>query len=1223
MAKMDESTFRNLLPRLEDETVDFKREGYEFGGADKQDKMRKRGQFVKDIIAMYNTPREHDAHVVLGVEKRADGTWRLHGLVDHPDDAMLRDQFKDIVYPRPAFRYEPISIEGKEFAVITIPVDRTTGPCVPSKEVLGLLRRHQLYTREGSQNVAAPSYRQKQIYEWFSGADASSEPIDLGEPAWDAFLRQVDRFDPSLLYILAATRLVANDSTPLSNFGHIDWSFVFDFDPDSSDSGLLSEVEPVLSERRGFHVLVKGNQLPIRAPQSTHWYFARGKRGLKSSLSEGRFLDWQAAYDTDLREQLRALAKATAGRPCRVIAVWDDLTLQNHLQSFLAAVVATFGDTAQIALVHHGAEDEYSSVAAPFEAHICRMPIHQLAYGLSYLRGSQTSHRATFPSSAGAPIEIDDRQLAWLEEEIEVVHRDIGRRPPPGRIAGVDFLRGNEISWYELALRCDVERDQQAKVEARVRDDLRSRIARRINLYHGPGAGGTTLVRRILWQMRNEHPTVILNSCSPETTIERITFIGALTGKSILVEADSAAISESDVDALYALAVARHLPIVILNVCRRFHPPKDHSRAFYLPAELSDHEAAAFVHSLQLAKPDRMRDLKAQLELANPTEKTAFLLALTAFGRDFVGLEGYVAARLDGLNEVQKRVMVYFALAHYYGQQGIRANFFSAVLHTAPAQPLDLAKALPEATLELMVMISPDKWRTAHHLVAEACLQHLLGTHGSERGVWRQRLSASARDFINFAAAACPVVSDEAVELVKRVFVFRDNADVLGTEKAASRGFSRLIKDIPTESGRVETLRELTAAFPNEAHFWAHLGRFYAYTLQEFKSAGEAIDKSILLAPTDNVLHHMKGMAIRGEVYDCIARKESVVDVCELAENASKSFSESRRLNPEDQHGYISEAQMVVRVLDYCGRTTGGDAIVAVTSSSAPDWLRGALEIAEALLAAVRRDRYGEAPSEYEVKCRTDLDILYGRHEEALQRCQNLLDRGVVAPEPIRRQIVWTHLSRAGRNWREVPVQKIRRIVTLLDANLEAEPGDERNMRLWIRAIRYLEPPPTMHRILEQVGYWKANADSLDAIYYLFVLNALEALGDASLARDRMDRALEECRERARYRRNRTNSSEWLGHSDGIARLVPADSLGRWDRDTDYWQDSSTLSRQAGTIIRIRGPHAGEIELAGGVRAFFVPGRSGHARDRDENKGVTCHVGLSYEGPRAWAVETA
>ena len=117
---MDSSVFEALLPRIEGDTIDFKERGYDFSG-EKEESERKRAQFVKDIISMYNTPRSEPGCIVLGVEKHPDGSYTLKGLAQHVDDAVLQDKLSNCIYPFPAFTYEPIIYNGLHFAVIVVP----------------------------------------------------------------------------------------------------------------------------------------------------------------------------------------------------------------------------------------------------------------------------------------------------------------------------------------------------------------------------------------------------------------------------------------------------------------------------------------------------------------------------------------------------------------------------------------------------------------------------------------------------------------------------------------------------------------------------------------------------------------------------------------------------------------------------------------------------------------------------------------------------------------------------------------------------------------------------------------------------------------------------------------------------------------------------------------------------------------------------------------------
>jgi hypothetical protein len=55
---MDSNLLATLIARSELRTLDFKLEPYDFSGATREEKDRKRAEFAKDIICMANTPRD-------------------------------------------------------------------------------------------------------------------------------------------------------------------------------------------------------------------------------------------------------------------------------------------------------------------------------------------------------------------------------------------------------------------------------------------------------------------------------------------------------------------------------------------------------------------------------------------------------------------------------------------------------------------------------------------------------------------------------------------------------------------------------------------------------------------------------------------------------------------------------------------------------------------------------------------------------------------------------------------------------------------------------------------------------------------------------------------------------------------------------------------------------------------------------------------------------------
>jgi hypothetical protein len=414
-------------------------------------------------------------------------------------------------------------------------------------------------------------------------------------------------------------------------------------------------------------------------------------------------------------------------------------------------------------------------------------------------------------------------------------------------------------------------------------------------------------------------------------------------------------------------------------------------------------------------------------------------------------------------------------------------------------------------------------------------------------------------------------------------------------------------------------LLHLTRLFPGEQHFAAHLARLYAYRLRDYGLAQQWIDRAIIAGDgRDSVLHHMKGMILRRKIYDELAQRASIADVADLLSDASQAFAQARELRPDGEHGYISEAQMLIRVLrSERDQVVHGSALVySVGGESA---LAEAFERAEDLLAQVRRMREGEGESTYERQCRAQLDELYGKHDRAVQQYMDLLRDDAVYKPPVRRQLVWTYLHHRNRGWSSLSSKELRRIWELLDQNLREEPENEANLRLWVRAVRYLSSPPSIDEVIERLELWRSVTGSLESIYYLAVFSALRAMQGSGLALNQLYRYREETCRRAQFRRDRTRSVEWLGRGEGVRALVHQSELGPWDEDSQFYRDTNKLGRIEGRVVEYEGPQAGTIELEGsGVQAFYIPSRLRHTQ-RSLNQRISCFLGFSYDGLRAWS----
>ena len=440
-----------------------------------------------------------------------------------------------------------------------------------------------------------------------------------------------------------------------------------------------------------------------------------------------------------------------------------------------------------------------------------------------------------------------------------------------------------------------------------------------------------------------------------------------------------------------------------------------------------------------------------------------------------------MSTRLESLTPTQNKVIGFLALAHHYAQQSLPAQAFAELLGLPRARQLNLASALPSKTLDLLIEVEPGTWRTAHEVLTTEILQQLLWPSSTDKRLWKQNLSRWAKDFAEFCRGSGAVASEKMLEVARRTFIYRDNTELLATERSASKQFAQLLQDIPSVEGALEILRKLTELYPDEAHFWAHLGRFYSFEMKDYQKACVCIDHAIAIQDDDSILHHMRGMALRQQVYETIEKRSTLSDAVKLAKQASESFERAREINPDDAYGYISEVQMLARLVDYAGQQHIEGIPGYLASSTADPFLRDCFERAEDLLESVRRNREGQGASTYEEDCRAKVDSLYGRHDHALQIWDNLLSRKDVYKPPVRRQIVWTYLARHSRSWDDLPVREVDRIVSLLEDNLCEEPHKDTNLKLWVQAVRRSTHPPSIESIIERVRYWRTSAGSLDA----------------------------------------------------------------------------------------------------------------------------------------------
>ena len=247
--------------------------------------------------------------------------------------------------------------------------------------------------------------------------------------------------------------------------------------------------------------------------------------------------------------------------------------------------------------------------------------------------------------------------------------------------------------------------------------------------------------RRVAWELHDEFPCGLLKRTTPMETAERVAHIHELTERPVLLITDGTDIAERELDDLAEYLGARRTPVVLVQVRRRQAADRQTGdRTFDLDSELSTREVGRFVSALSRDVSARSAAIQRHGEIGSRALHRPVYFALTAYERDFLALPDFVSSRIAGLNDSQKRVLVYAAIALRYGQGPLPVSALRAIFGLSPNQPIDMPSLFPMATEELFVETAPGKWRIGHSLVADELLQQLLATGGDPR-TWNNRLA--------------------------------------------------------------------------------------------------------------------------------------------------------------------------------------------------------------------------------------------------------------------------------------------------------------------------------------------------------------------------------------------------------------------------------------------------------------------------------------------------
>jgi len=1075
---------------------------------------------------------------------------------------------------------------------------------------------------------------------------------------FESFFRACNSFAPDHIYIGIFGPSEGIKTEALRIFSRIPWSAVIDFDPNTeSPTCLLGSVKEYINQDRFVHLILPDNKLSSLNPErACYWFAARGlaDQGDVSKLN----LTWKYWYRNQSRALEGFLEKLAAStlKPITIIIFWNDK--EDYVEDTIKMITRLFDERVNFILAHPEANKKESTVerfgilAFPLELPII---INGLRSKLPAVR--ETREDIVLPVFEGLekspgylslPIDV----FNWLEEDCAVIHINLALTQKINDDDATSFLRGRRINWFELNLHIDIDRELTRELLPIVEESLSKRERTIIKLAHHPGAGGTTIACRIAWDLHWTYPVLVLRRFST-STIDRIRDVYTRTQQPVLLVIDSSFVSVtiSQTSNLYEKVLALRVPAVFLTVVRDFDLPKKTERVFPLHQQLNNLDAYRFESILSREVPEKKRILEKLVNQQDLNQRTPFVFGLTAYEKDFLGIEAFVRMRLQNISEQERTIIVLISLTNYFSNQGVTPQIFTFYIGLPPSQSTDLRKYLDKRRLDLLIS-DENGWRPLHALVAKEILVQLLADN-KEPEQWREMLPDYAVKIIHILSEAGYQASDRLNEvisnLLRGLFIDRQDAEsddqAIGTFEAK---FSNFIEAIPSNEGKRMVFNKLVEEFDDEPHFWGHRSRYIWHSAKDISDYEEAIasaEKALSLSrEEDSALYHIKGMAlakwatflmrfVKVELDSISAEmlKEKELEIEQLVIKALEVFKYIREeLRVNEERAYVSAIELLTRFIEFGKEISPYETFAEFFRSPSGREYSEYLQEAENLLRQVRRIKVGYSGDSRFVREREIfLGKIYDNYSLLISGLWELLARDDVYRPKYRRSLAYAYLARSERDWDKLNEQDLNRILSLMEENLLADPqNNSHNIRLWFEAARRLRSTG-LDSAIQKLTQWvniASRVDVLDAYYYLYALQSIAAIEGSNMASIQAQRSLEMSKQLAQDRPNRASSLDWVGNLNGVRKLVSRGSLGRFQEETMFFgsEDITRLARLSGRIYRIQSGQSGIIR-AYGLDFFFTPSpRTGpfqFIRERDDNLSVSFYGSFTYDGPRAWNVE--
>ena len=1097
------------------------------------------------------------------------------------------------------------------------------------------------------------------IYITYLYADALKQktihqPDTTAISTWNIFKQYCGNFLKNQAHFLVTDKLNLSKEQ-LSYFANIKWDFVFDFDVTSENNGLIDAIDSVGYFPQTIHQIIhtsddRGKITATFPSNTTFWYFIQGNAGRQKSLLQStKIVDWRTMYGRytqDLMIQYYENNYSRSHNPIIVIILSKDIERTKDI------VYAIKGMNQNLNIEFIFANEDNTQLQALIDEISGKkidIPLHTLLEGFREMRGfmfsANDSNKIYLPchSSKGKSVPLSIADVLSVKQFFQIIHLDILKEDEE-QVSDKTFYQGRGISWKELDSRLDVDRNITKDIIKAVKGLLEKRTESEIiYLSHYAGVGGSTVAKRVAFELHTDYPVLFLNetisSFSETLLVEKLLKVFQTTEMPTLVVVDNSNITRQQIEILERVTGNRLAKTVFLLVESTFSEPKQEKNKYYIPSALDNKEIERFYNKFIKEYPSK-KDNFDQLLKENYNSLNPFYFGLIANEEEYISLDNYVSRRVEGISDKETDLLKILAFCQIFAKGKLREvpHFVISKFLGIDEDFVRLRKHTQNQKIhDLIIETDNLSWKIIHPIIAYTILKQTMDVN--EMG---NMDIYALKDFAMRLIKSLRNISDhrneEVLELLHNLFIQRgDDNNIEGEEADADfsdnlynrKLFSKFINDLENNNNRIEIFEVLTTEFPDEnAHFWGHFSRLYSIS-KDFENALKTIEKALGIGE-DFIYYHIKGMCYRTELYRlkdrCWGNKEEAKNQNELMRDyfvkASEAFEIVREVAPQKEHGYIAFIQMAIQMIEFeystsSLKTPSKDYTPFITTNT---WCRNLLVQANEVISDYK-DNNQEFENPKIKEKQIQLLKFFGEKDKMINAWNNLLGKKEFDQNLVRRQLSYALLAKNEFDWEKAKGKDLNRIIEHIEENLKNK-VEVRDLQLWFEAARRINT--NFSEIIKKVEQWEFQKPSLDTAYFLMCLYAVQAINGIKSGVDNYEKYQRNVAERIKTTYSKVFCVEWVGLINKTATLLNNKQIGVWVRDKQFFEkEPDSLMRLKGKVTKYISRTQGYIEIENvGLQVMYQPAHCNHYSD-DAQKGtrVEFYLGFNYDGARGFEVK--